>query len=306
LTKGRRFGERFRIGARIFLERSSFWGIHLEPERHQDQPANRIAMPTTSHEIAPYPPDLVAQLRACRHLLVITGAGVSQESGIPTFRDALNGLWGRFDPAQLATPEAFDTDPALVWGWYAWRRSQVLICQPNPGHRAIAALASRVPRLTLVTQNVDGLHQRAGSSAVLELHGSLHRPYCRRCGYPHALSESTTDHPEEGSSIPPPQCERCGGLVRPGVVWFGETLPIKVWHEADAAARTCDLVLAVGTSALVYPAAALPLTAISHGATLVQVNPDRTELDDLATFRLRGTAARILPELVRLAWPEAD
>jgi NAD-dependent deacetylase len=247
----------------------------------------------------------VARLRACRHLLVLTGAGVSRESGIPTFRDALSGLWGRFDPAQLATPEAFDADPALVWGWYAWRRAQVLLCRPNPAHRAIAALAERVPCLTLVTQNVDGLHQRAGSPAVLELHGSLHRPYCRDCGYTHGLSDSTSGLPAEGSPLPPPRCERCGGPVRPGVVWFGETLPGEVWREADAAARACDLVIAVGTSALVYPAAALPLTGISHGAALVQVNPDTTDLDRYATFNQWGTAAQVLPELVRLAWPEA-
>jgi NAD-dependent deacetylase len=262
-------------------------------------------MPTPSHAVAPCPPDLVARLRACRHLLILTGAGVSQESGIPTFRDALSGLWGRFDPAQLATPEAFDADPALVWGWYAWRRAQVLLCRPNPAHRAIAALAERVPHLTLVTQNVDGLHQRAGSPAALELHGSLHRPYCRDCGHPHGLSESTPELPAEGAPLPPPRCERCGGPVRPGVVWFGETLPLEVWQQADAAARACDLVLAVGTSALVYPAAALPLTAISHGAALVQVNPEKTDLDRYAAFNHRGTAAQVLPELVRLAWPEA-
>jgi NAD-dependent deacetylase len=263
-------------------------------------------MPTTSHETEPYPPELLAQLRACRHLLVLTGAGVSQESGIPTFRNAVSGLWGRFDPAQLATSEAFDADSALVWGWYAWRRAQVLLCEPNPAHRAIAALERRVPRLTLVTQNVDGLHQRAGSPAVLELHGSLHRPYCRDCRHPHTLSESTSDLPANGSRLPPPRCERCGGPVRPGVVWFGETLPLKVWHEADAAARVCDLVLAVGTSALVYPAAGLPLTAISHGAALVQVNPDTTDMDRYAAFDRKGTAAQVLPELVRQAWPDAS
>ncbi|MFB1488440.1 MULTISPECIES: NAD-dependent deacetylase [unclassified Thiocapsa] len=263
-------------------------------------------MPTSSHETEPYPPELLTRLRACRHLLVLTGAGVSQESGIPTFRDALNGLWGRFDPARLATPEAFDADPALVWGWYAWRRAQVLLCKPNPAHRAIAALADRVPRLTLVTQNVDGLHQRAGSPDVLELHGSLHRPYCRDCGHPHALSECTPDLASEGFPLPPPRCECCGGPVRPGVVWFGEALPGDVWDTAETAAKDCDLVLVVGTSALVYPAAVLPLTALEHGAGLVQINPDVTDLDDLATFRIRGTAARFLPELVRQGWPDAD
>ncbi len=262
-------------------------------------------MPTTSHKTEPYPSELLARLRTCRHLLVLTGAGVSQESGIPTFRDALNGLWGRFDPAQLATQEAFDADPALVWGWYEWRRSQVLLCEPNPAHWAIAALADRVPRLTLVTQNVDGLHQRAGSPSVLELHGSLHRPYCRDCGHPHVPADRPCDVALEGASLPPPRCERCRGPIRPGVVWFGEALPRDVWDAAETAARDCDLVLVVGTSALVYPAAELPLTALARGAVVVQINPDRTDLDDLATFRLRGTAAQVLPELVRQAWPEA-
>ncbi|CRI66858.1 NAD-dependent deacetylase [Thiocapsa sp. KS1] len=258
------------------------------------------------HETEPFPPELLARLRTCRHLLVLTGAGVSQESGIPTFRDALSGLWDRFDPAQLATPEAFDADPALVWGWYAWRRAQVLLCEPNPAHRAIAALADRVPRLTLVTQNVDGLHQRAGSPDVLELHGSLHRPYCRVCGHPHALSDNSPDLASEDSPLPPPRCACCGGPVRPGVVWFGESLPADVWYAAETAANICDLVLVVGTSSLVYPATELPLTALARGADVVQINPDRTDLDDLATFRIKGTAARVLPELVRQAWPGVD
>ncbi len=173
-------------------------------------------MPTSSHETEPYPPELLTRVRTCRHLLVLTGAGVSQESGIPTFRDALDGLWDRFDPAQLATPEAFDADPALVWGWYAWRRSQVLLCEPNPAHRAIAALTHRVPRLTLVTQNVDGLHRRAGSPDVLELHGSLHRPYCRDCGHPHALSDNSPDLASEGSPLPRRGARAAAGPFAPG------------------------------------------------------------------------------------------
>ena len=263
-------------------------------------------MPTRPFEAETYPPDLLARLRTCRHLLVLTGAGVSRESGIPTFRDACSGLWGRFDPSQLATPEAFDADPALVRGWYAWRRAQVLLCEPNPAHRAIAVLADRVPRLTLVTQNVDGLHQRAGSPAVLELHGSLHRPYCRACGHPHVPSDPPCEVALAGAPLPPPRCERCRGPVRPGVVWFGESLPADVWDDAETAANTCDLVLVVGTSALVYPAAQLPLTALARGVAVVQINPDATDLDDLATFRIRDTAARFLPEMVRQAWPDAD
>jgi NAD-dependent deacetylase len=277
------------------------------PEHHRDQPADRIAMSTTSLENESYPPELLARLRTSRHLLVLTGAGVSQESGIPTFRDALSGLWGRFDPAQLATPQAFDADPAMVWGWYARRRAQVLPCEPNPAHNAIAALAHRVPRLTLVTQNVDGLHQGAGSPGVLELHGSLHRPYCRDCGHSHVLSDQACDDVAlEGAPLPPPRCECCDGPIRPGVVWFGEVLATDIWDAAAAAARDCDLVLVVGTSALVYPAAELPLTALARGTAVVQINPDSTDLDDLATFRLRGTAARVLPALVRQGWPNPE
>lgn len=250
------------------------------------------------------PACLLDRLRASHHLVVFTGAGVSQESGISTFRDALTGLWAKFDAEQLATPEAFLADPALVWGWYEWRRGQVQRCQPNAGHRAIAELARRVPRLTLITQNVDGLHERAGSPAVLALHGSLHRPFCFDCGQAHPLPDAPSALPDGGARLPPPRCGACGGLVRPGVVWFGESLPVEVWQAAQSAAGACDLLLSVGTSSLVYPAAELPVMAADQDALVVQINPAVTTLNAVAQINLRGTAARILPELLTQAWPD--
>lgn len=235
---------------------------------------------------------LEAALRSARHVVVFTGAGVSAESGIPTFRDALTGLWSRFDPSQLATADAFRRDPALVWGWYEWRRALVAKAAPNPGHYAIAELAKRVPRLTLVTQNVDDLHERAGSTP-LRLHGSLFAPRCSDCGAPAAAPAFAQG---EGR-IDPPRCA-CGGLVRPGVVWFGEALPEDTLEAAFEAARECDVLLSVGTSSVVYPAADIPHAAAQSGAVVVQVNPDQTPLDTVATFSLRGTAGAVLPRLV--------
>lgn len=250
-----------------------------------------------------FPPTLPSQLRQTRHLVVFTGAGVSQESGIPTFRDALTGLWAQFDAEQLATPEAFAADPELVWGWYEWRRGLVLRKEPNAAHRAIAELAHKVPRLTLITQNVDGLHERAGSRDPLSLHGSLHRPYCSACGLRHRLPDGLPDLVEGGARLPPPECSACGGLVRPGVVWFGEALPGAAWEQAEAAVCECDLLFSVGTSSLVYPAAQLPHQAAQSGAQVVQINPASTSLDSVCAFNVRGSAAQVLPELVACAWP---
>lgn len=243
---------------------------------------------------------LLGALRRARHLLVFTGAGVSAESGIPTFRDALTGLWSKFDPRQLATREAFDRDPALVWGWYEWRRARVAKAAPNPAHHAIAQMARRVPRLTLVTQNVDDLHERAGSDPV-RLHGSLFAPRCCDCLCEGDLPQMTAS--DDGARLEPPRCRQCGGRIRPGVVWFGEMLPEAALAAAFEAARSCDLLLSVGTSSVVYPAADIPHAAAASGATVVQVNPVRTPLDSVATFNLRGAAGAVLPELLREAWP---
>ena len=246
---------------------------------------------------------LLSALRAARHVVIFTGAGVSAESGLATFRDAMTGLWSRFDPTRLATPEAFAANPQLVWGWYEWRRMRVRSAQPNAAHRAIAELERKVPRATLVTQNVDDLHERAGSPAPLRLHGSLFAPRCFDCG---AACGALADPPagfEDGKPLAPPRCAACGGPIRPGVVWFGEALPEGAMRRAFEAARDCDVLLSVGTSGAVYPAAEIPREARRHGAMVVEVNPNATDLDDVADYRLRGSAAEILPPLVAAAFP---
>jgi NAD-dependent deacetylase len=245
---------------------------------------------------------LVEALRRARHVLVLTGAGVSAESGIPTFRDRLTGLWAKFDPAELATPEAFDRDPALAWGWYERRRARVQRARPNAAHVAIARLAAWLPGLTLVTQNVDDLHERAGSPSVLHLHGELARPYCETCREAYACPAAQPDLPEGGRRIEPPRCAACGGRVRPGVVWFGESLPRAPWQAAVAAAGACELFFCIGTSALVQPAASLIGMARRAGATTVQLNPNPTEMDREVDYALRGPAGEIMPALVEQAF----
>lgn len=236
-------------------------------------------------------------LRDAAHVVVFTGAGVSAESGIPTFRDALTGLWARFDPETLATEAGFRADPALVWRWYAERRAAVLSAQPNAAHRAIAAFeACGARRVDVVTQNVDGLHRRAGSRRLLELHGDITRVKCLEgCGRPESLD---ADYDWRADPREPPACPRCGAPLRPDVVWFGEFLPEDVLAEAQAAAARCDAMLVVGTSALVYPAAELPLLARRGGARLVVVDPNGTAVDDLADACIRAPAAEALPPLL--------
>ena len=243
------------------------------------------------------PRALRERLRAARRVVVFTGAGVSAESGIPTFRDALTGLWARFDAERLATPQAFRADPELVWGWYEWRRMQVMRTQPNAAHRAIAALEGRMPT-TVVTQNVDDLHERGGSQGPIHLHGSLLAPRCFGCGAPAALPPGIPGEPEGGRRLAPPRCAACGDAVRPGVVWFGEALPQREMREAFDAAAGCDLLFSVGTSSLVHPAAEIPCVAKRAGACVVQVNPNATPLDAACDFNLRGPAARLLPALL--------
>lgn len=241
---------------------------------------------------------VAALLRQAKHIVVLTGAGISAESGIPTFRDALTGLWERFDAEELATPQAFRRDKALVWGWYEWRRMKVLLCEPNPGHVAIAQLADVAPELTLITQNVDDLHERAGSRNVLHVHGSLHSPRCFACNRPYAFPAGIPDEPEGGRRLKPPICAHCGGSIRPGVVWFGEGLPADTWQSAEHAVRAGDVLLSIGTSGLVYPAAGLPELAHDLGKTVIVVNPNSTEQDRFATFCLRGPAGQVLPTLL--------
>jgi NAD-dependent protein deacetylase/lipoamidase len=240
------------------------------------------------------PVALISHLRRARQIVVLTGAGVSAESGVPTFRDAQTGLWSRYRPEDLATPEAFLRNPQLVWEWYTFRKRLVMEVQPNPGHYALAEIEKRVPLFTLVTQNVDGLHQLAGSLNVLELHGNILRTKCFKEGTPVAIREETGEAP--------PRCPHCGGLLRPDVVWFGELLPSAAIHQAMQAAQTCDTFFSVGTSALVQPAATLPLIALEHGAVVIEVNPQATPLTAQATYTLHGPSGVILPELVQAVW----
>jgi NAD-dependent deacetylase len=243
-----------------------------------------------------FDPRLVQRFRGARRIVALTGAGISAESGIPTFRDAQTGLWARFRPEELATPHAFRRDPQLVWGWYEWRRSLVAQAAPNPAHRALARLEGLVPEFTLVTQNVDGLHARAGSKRVIELHGNLYRSKC--------FEEGVVVEGGVPASDGPPRCPRCGSPLRPDVVWFGETLPPQALAAAEAAARECDLLFSIGTSAAVFPAAQLPVTALQSGAMVVEINRDRTPLTGVATFSLLGQAGEILPRLLATTWPD--
>ncbi len=235
---------------------------------------------------------LLERLRGATQVLALTGAGISAESGVPTFRDAQTGLWARYRAEELATPEAFSANPRLVWDWYAWRRQLVAEAAPNPGHHALVALERRLPGFTLVTQNVDGLHARAGSRDVVELHGNIVQNLCFAERTPVELAAP-------GDSVPP-LCPRCGAFLRPGVVWFGESLPPLALRRAEQAAQGAQVVLSIGTSSLVHPAAGLPLLAKQHGAFVVEVNPTTTPLTAHADAVLSGPAGQILPELVRL------
>lgn len=231
-------------------------------------------------------------IQEARAIALLTGAGMSAESGVPTFRDAQTGLWAHFDPQELATESAFRAHPQRVWDWYQHRREMIAAVQPNAGHQALSAFARQHPgRLTLITQNVDGLHQLAGNTDALALHGNIAqdrwldapRPCCR-------VESLQPGHP--------PHCPVCGNLRRPAVVWFGEHLPSHALEAADTAARACDLMLVVGTSGEVYPAAGLAFTAHQSGARVVIVNPEPTPLDAVAQCRLSEPAAVCLPALL--------
>ncbi len=242
---------------------------------------------------------LADRLRSARAVAAMTGAGISAESGVPTFRGN-HGLWRRYNAADLATPEAFARDPRLVWEWYRWRRSIIARARPNPGHFALARLQSRLPGFTLITQNVDGLHRLAGSTGVVELHGNIWRARCSRgCGFVADESRLDPGAAEGDDRQALPACA-CGAGLRPDVVWFGEALDGDLIDAAVQAAGSCEVFLAVGTSALVYPAAGLPLIAGRAGALVVEVNVDATPLTPHAGLVLRGKAAETLPELESL------
>jgi NAD-dependent deacetylase len=243
-----------------------------------------------------FDPRLLQKFRGARRVVALTGAGISAESGIPTFRDAQTGLWARFRPEELATAAAFRRDPKLVWDWYEWRRGRIAQAAPNAGHLALARLDALVPAFTLVTQNVDGLHLRAGSQRVIELHGNIHRNKC--------FEEDVVVAEGVAAAAGPPRCPRCGSPLRPDVVWFGESLPPQALAAAEAAARGCDLLFSIGTSAAVFPAAHLPVTALQAGAMVVEINRERTPLTGVATFSLLGQAGEILPRLLAATWPD--
>lgn len=238
--------------------------------------------------------ELIDVTRAADSIVVLTGAGVSAESGIPTFRDALTGLWARFDPEELATPQAFAKGPRLVSRWYDERRCGVLKCGPNPGQVALARLEEKCQKnggaFTLITQNVDRLHQAAGSQNVIELHGNLFTWRCTDCG-------SEADESGPAFDEHPPRCE-CGGLRRPGVVWFGEALPGEALLSAQRASGKCALFMSLGTSSVVYPAAALVDLALQNGAKVLEINPEQTPLSRRAHWSLRGKCGELLPDLI--------
>nr|WP_309670296.1 NAD-dependent deacylase [Gemmatimonas sp.] len=235
-------------------------------------------------------------LRAAEHVCVLSGAGVSAESGIPTFRDALTGLWAKYSPRELATPDAFAAHPNRVWQWYAARRTMVRSALPNPAHQALVTLASRVAHCTLVTQNVDDLHERAGSHDVISLHGSLMRARCS-AGCPGTLV------PTEAQASEPPLCLTCGALMRPDVVWFGEPMPMKEFAAARNAAVACDVFLSVGTSNVVEPAASLPWISATHGATVIVVNPTMEgQRRGPSILPIEGPAGVMLPRLIAEAF----
>lgn len=249
-----------------------------------------------------FSPQLLDSLHAARAIAVLTGAGISAESGVPTFRDAQTGLWAQYDPTELATPQAFQRNPKLVWEWYAWRRELVGKAYPNLGHIALADmerhLTARQSHFTLITQNVDGLHRQAGSQNILELHGNIHRTKCFR------ENEVVEEWADTGDV--PPLCPRCGAYLRPDVVWFNESLPQTEWRAAVEAATSCDLFFCIGTSSLVQPAASLPHYALQAGAVVVEINPNETPLSQNPSpgrlYSLRGKAGDLLPQLVAAVW----
>ncbi|MCV7235937.1 NAD-dependent deacylase [Mycobacterium branderi] len=226
---------------------------------------------------------------------VLSGAGISAESGVPTFRDDKNGLWAKFDPYELSSTQGWLQNPERVWGWYLWRHYLVSRVEPNAGHRAVAAWQDHA-EVTVVTQNVDDLHERAGSKPVHHLHGSLFEFRCAACGQPY--TGVLPEMPEPALEVEPPTCS-CGGLIRPDIVWFGEPLPDEPWQRAVEATAAADVLVVVGTSGIVYPAAGLPDVALARGAVVIEVNPEPTPLSPSATLTVRESASKALPTLLQ-------
>jgi len=228
-------------------------------------------------------------LRAAQRIAVLTGAGISAESGVPTFRGE-DGLWRQFRAEDLATPEAFARDPKTVWEWYDWRRGIIGKVNPNPGHMVLAQWEKKLSGFKLITQNVDGLHARAGSTKILELHGNIWKTRCTK-------EETVAENLEVPLKQIPPACPACGALLRPHIVWFGESLDPDILRRAIGASSLCDVMLVVGTSAFVQPAASLPLRASAAGAKIIEINPDPTPLTHYADVSLHGKAGEILPRI---------
>jgi NAD-dependent deacetylase len=243
-----------------------------------------------------FPDELIRIIRSATHILVLTGAGISAESGIPTFREAQSGLWANYPPEDLATPQAFQRNPRLVWEWYTWRRDLIQKAIPNPGHKALAAMEKLVPNFHLITQNVDNLHRIAGSQNLIEFHGNI---FQTKCSYEDIIFESW---PEAGDQ--PPRCPRCNHFLRPNVVWFGEPIPQQARSSATILVQDCEVFFSIGTSSLVEPAASFPITARQHGSVLVEINLEPTPLTYLADFVLQGPSGIILPELIATIWPQ--
>src|SRR5512139_1222483 len=237
---------------------------------------------------------LIELFRTPRKIAALTGAGISQESGLRTFRDVQTGLWAQYKPEELASPEAFARDPKLIWDWYAWRREAVKAVRPNPGHYALVEMEQHSPGFTLITQNVDGLHRMAGSQNLLELHGNIQRVRCADC---YAFTEIWEDDSEAV-----PRCQVCGGLLRPDVVWFGETLPRDQLQVAVVVSRSCDVFFSIGTSGIVQPAASLGFAAHNRGAVVVEINAEQTPLTPKANYVMHGKSGEILPQLVKTVW----
>lgn len=241
-----------------------------------------------------FPADFIRFLKAASRIAVLTGAGVSQESGLRTFRDAQTGLWAQYKPEDLASPEAFARDPKLVWDWYAWRREAMKGVRPNPGHYALVGLEKKIPQFTLITQNVDGLHRFAGSQNVLELHGNIQKVRCADCG------TFTEEWGDDSETVP--TCEKCGGLLRPDVVWFGEALPRAELEAAVNASRACQVYFSIGTSGLVQPAASLAHASRNNGSVVVEINAEPTPLTPKVDFAFHGKSGEILPDLLKAVW----
>lgn len=241
---------------------------------------------------------IVKIIKNAKHLVILTGAGVSKESGVPTFRDAMDGLWAKYDPQQLATPRAFAQNPKLVWEWYEYRRGLVNNAKPNAGHIALAHLENLYPKLWIITQNVDNLHEQAGSTRLIRLHGNIAETICYNQCQGGRVAIDKADFVWDADHTIPPHCPHCGGYLRPNVVWFEEPLPPKAIQLAYEIASRCDVMLIIGTSGMVSPASDLPHLALNNGAALIEVNPDESMITPYVDAHLKGASGVILPALL--------